>query len=283
MSIAVLGRRRHLVVAAVQPEDPEEPPPASFTPNMPVGFTSQLDQRWNSTAAPVGWSQYFDATHAEATLEEDDGPENATSLGITQKAGSNSGQLAIIDRLLSPDTRRVYVAMAYRLTSNYRFHNSATKVLYPYLTSSGSYRPFEVSMAPLDGRDGGIFQWELQRYYVSNPGFPDYLRNNINDDPLSRGVWNLTEFLFENNAVLDATTGRIRWWNSTHNGTSWNAPVLKADHQGLRVVPNNSGFDGTWGTWQFNVFYGGSGDVPVTVPQTMAINRLLLSTNTEGI
>lgn len=274
----LLVGRRLLRGVAVNASAPE---PGDFTPNEPSGFSTFLDHTWDTTDAPTGWALSLWGSQIDSVLVTDTGPEHPTSWGIQQKAGSNTGQLMILDRAMPTDTRSVYVAVAFKLSANYVMHANGTKLIYPFLTGTG--RPFELSISTVAGRDGGQFKILYFPYYINNPGFPNVLTNNVNDDVLVVGTTYRLEFCIQNNAVVGEETGRVRWWISTHNGSAWNTPVLKADHQNLRIVPDGFSLPGTWGLWEYNMYYGGSGDNPVIEPQTFEINRLYHSVSTEGL
>ncbi len=280
---AMIGRRRQLVVPT-PPVEPEEPPPgptSDFASMEPPGFTSILDHTWDTTDAPPGWNLSLWGSQIDSVLVTDTGPEHPTSWGIRQKAGSNTGQLMILDKVMPANTRSVHIAVAFKLSSNFVFHANGTKLLYPFLTGTG--RPFEFSIAPTAGRNGGLFRFLYFSYYLDNPGFPAVLTNNVNDDPLAVGTRYLLQFCVQNNSVVGEATGRVRWWISTHNGTDWNPALLKGDHQNLRIVPDGYSLPGTWGLWEYNKYYGGSGDNPVTEQQTFEFNRLYHSVSNEGI
>lgn len=276
MSTLLLARRRGGASGGPPPE------PSAFTPNEPAGFTTFLDHTWNSTAAPSGWTLDERGSDVAFGTGAGTGPENATSWGLTLRGGQTMGQLAILERTLPANTRRVYSAFTMRLAAGWQFHPSGLKVLYPFFTSTG--RPFSFNILPTNGNTGGKFNWRTETFYLDNPGVTNPLAENQGAADLDVNTWVRMEFLYENNATIDAANGRVRWWSSVWNGSAYNAPVLRADHPNVvlwHTYPPGP-YPGTFGRWEYNLFYGG-GEILVNADQLMEFNRAYLSTSTTGL
>ena len=274
--------QRARVVAPPPPPPPPPPISGGFAPNEPSGFTTFLDHVWNSTAAPSGWYLSINNSLTNSILTGP-GPEHPTSWGIEQTVNENgTGQIAILDRQSPTGSRRFYTAFAYRFSPNFAWHVNGTKVIYPFLSGTG--RPFEFGFSPLAGQFGDAFNWRMFTYYLDNPGIPKVLAENQGAPALVRNKWYRMELLVENNAVLNQPTGRIRWWNSEWNGSTWGAPILRSDNSNIVLWPEYmSAQPGTWGLFQYNLYYGGSGPSNIPEAQVMEINRLYQSHSTVGI
>ena len=261
------GTVRDTAFITVNGATPPPPPPSGGTcPNQPSGYSLRSDLTFASTSVPAGWNLWGDRILTGA------GPAAATSLAFRQAAGANSGQIGILESQAGTSVRRIYTCVVFRQSANYVQHTNGTKFFYPYLTGTG--RPFEFSMAAANGRNGGTFRWRMETYYLSNPGIPKVLMDNVNPIVMNRGTWYRLEFLVENNSVAGSPTGRVRWWTSTWNGTGWSAPSQNADYPGVVIIPTGLGIPGTWGLWQYNLYYGGSGDNPVPADQFVELNRV---------
>jgi hypothetical protein len=250
------------------------PPPQAggACPNQPSGYTQHSDLTFASTAVPAGWNFWGDRV-----LLNQAGPAASTSLGLRQIAGSSSGQIGVLESNAGAGVRKVYNCIVFRQSANYVQHTNGTKFLYPFLSGTG--RPFAFSMASANGRDGGTFRWRMETFYANNPGIPKVLQDNVNPITMTRGIWYRLEFLVENNVVVGQPTGRIRWWTSTWNGTSWSPPQANADYQNVVLVPDGFGLPGTWGLWQINLYYGGSGINLVPADQFIELNRVVFFTS----
>ncbi len=265
------------LVRGVGASDSPPPVPSGFTPNEPAGFSTFLDHTFDAATAPSGWS-LSEGVNGDLVLGGS-GPEHPTSLGLQQANTTPSEGLAILSRTSPTDTRSVYFSMAFRLSSNYVLHSSGMKFIYPYLTGTG--RPFEIGLKTTSGRNGGKFRFALFTYYAEPNDSFDNFEDDIGQPDLDVGTWYRWEVLIQNNAVVGDATGRIRWWLSSWTGSAWTAPTLRADAQNLRIVP--VGLAGTWGLWEYNFYYGGSGSNPVVAAQQIEINRLYHSTSTTGL
>ncbi len=262
------GTLRDTATVTVQVDSPIQPPPSGGAcPNQPAGYTKHSDLTFSSTTPPAGWGFWGDRQ-----IQSSAGPDAPTSLAFRQAAGSSSGQIGILDTQAGAGVRRVYNCVVFRQSPNFVQHNSSTKFIYPFLSGTG--RPFEFSMSPVDGRNGGTFRWRMDTYYPDNPTMPGVLMDNLSPLIMTRGTWYRLEFLIENNPVVGEPTGRIRWWTSTWTGSAWSAPVANADYRNLVLVPTSLKVSGTWGLWQLNLYYGGSGEVLVPQDQFIEINRV---------
>lgn len=261
------GSLRDTATVTVPAEIPVTPPPSGgVCPNQPAGYTKHSDLTFASTAAPAGWNLWGDRI-----IQNTAGPTAPSSLAFRQVAGSSSGQIGILESNAGSGVRNVYNCIVFRQSPNYVQHNNGTKFLYPFLSGTG--RPFEFSMSAVDGRTGGTFRWRMETYYLDNPTMPKVMVDNLTTVTMNRGTWYRLEFLVENNAVVGEPTGRIRWWTSTWTGSGWTSPVANADYKNMVVVPAGFNLPGTWGLWQLNLYYGGSGDVLVPQDQYIELNR----------
>jgi hypothetical protein len=258
------------VNGAAPPPPPPPTPSGAACPNQPAGYTLHSDLTFASTAIPTNWNLWGDR------ILRSNGPAAATSLGFRQRAGTNSGQIGILESNAGAGVRKIYTCVVFRQSDNYVQHTNGTKFLYPYLSGTG--RPFEFSMAAANGREGGTFRWRMETYYVNNASMPKVLTDNVTPITMTRGTWYRLEFSIENNLVPGQATGRIRWWTSTWNGSEWSAPVLNANYTNMNIVPDGFNLPGTWGLWQYNLYYGGSGDNLVSADQFIDLNRVMFFT-----
>ncbi|MBL0937527.1 MAG: Ig-like domain-containing protein [Gemmatimonadaceae bacterium] len=260
-----------VTVTATTTPPPVPPPSGSVAcPNEPSGYQQYADGALSSLLAPTGFSYWGEN---KSVVNDATAPGGSSVLAWRKPAGTAAGQLGYFNTLdLTSAPRAVYSCIVFKRSENYVEHPSGTKFIYPFVsTASGYQRPFQFAMLPVDGTTSGKFQWMIEMF--SGDRVSGLRPSNMANAPMSNGKWYRLEFLAVSNTV-GGQNSVLRWWTSEWNGSGWNAPVLNGSYSDVMMTATGSGH---WTSWDYNMYYGGSGGTPIPSDQFIYMSRARVS------
>lgn len=227
------------------------PPALADWPNEPAGFASffptstvdwvgsvptQNDGTWPSVS---GWS-VLNASGNGSIVTDATAPFLTTGvLQAKYNIGFQGGSGVVTPYIDSAPSvhNEIYIGFCIKLSSPYQISNIGNQKLCYALwnTTSNSFLALEAygTAAPLEFAVIPV-RWPVDTIYHAGAA------SNGTKTNIVLNTWYRLEYYFKYATTSVSADGIIRWWASSWNGTSFDAPVMQGNLQNVQS-PNNAG------------------------------------------
>jgi hypothetical protein len=174
-------------------------------PNEPVGYRVLSDQPWNLLTS-LGWVKQFGVAQVLPDLSAPFSPPSVLHLEFPIGFPGGSAPGTMLKSL--GGVRQVYIGIWWRTSNPWQGHNSnVNKIQYLFTGESGSM------FMGMYGSPGGPYELRVFPQFQTSDG--QWLTPNVDNVPVTPGVWHRIEWLVSYNAVLPGS-GLCRWWMDGH-------------------------------------------------------------------
>lgn len=244
VSAAVVGPKDLLDVAPVTIVEPEPPPPASFTPNRPVGMA---DVATIDFSDPSGIETGVRGSSA-GFIDQSAPWSKPGVVRFVYPAGPAAGFFTGTQANNLPvATVKVYIAYNWRVSAGFTMHPANLKVWYFYRNLSQTSGSIVIGLQPGLGANlsTGPFEFNGQPQTAGGPGL---MRPNVAAAPsLMRDKWIHTEILAVMNTDPGISDGILKVWVDG---------VLALNYTNVRFSEGASPLE--WRRANLDPYYGGN-------------------------